>query len=460
MENNNSIEYAEKISLAVKEHGGRVYYVGGCVRDKLRGYAFDDIDIEVHGIAPECLDNILSSFGHKCEMGVSFGIWGLDGVDIDIAMPRTEEATGRGHRSFKTFVDPYIGTTKAAERRDFTVNAILEDVLTHEIIDPYNGRADLEAGILRHVNDNSFAEDPLRVLRAAGFGARFNFQVAKKTKELCESMDIKTLSRERIFAELEKALLKSDKPSVFFDFLRGVKKLDFWFKEVSELENVVQSPKFHSEGDVYNHTMLALDGAAKLRERANYPLAFMLSALVHDFGKIITTEEIDGKIHAYRHEIEGLKLVESFISRLTDNKKLKAYLLNMTKLHMRPNMMVHQKAGQKSLNKLFDEAISPSDLLLLAEVDYHSSIHEGTNLPYDDIREFLNFALKEFEKTMAKPHVTGEDLICAGIKPSKNFSEILEFSHKLRLADVPKEQALKQVLSEARKCKQENGISD
>lgn len=448
---NKNIEIAEQIAAEVQSLGGKVYYVGGAVRDKLLNIENDDIDIEVHGITPELLDNILEKLGKKREIGASFGIWGLDGADIDIAMPRTECATGRGHRDFKTYTDPFIGEEKAAKRRDFTVNAIMENVLTHEIVDMCGGVGDIKKKILRHVSDDSFAEDPLRVLRAAGFAARFGFEVAEETKALCKTMSLDTLSRERILSEIEKALIKADKPSVFFEFLREIGKLDTWFPELQALIGVKQNPEFHFEGDVWSHTMLTLDKAAKLREKAEQPFYFMLSALVHDFGKAITTEEINGKIHSYRHESEGLALVKDFTLRLTDNKKLKTYLLNMTELHMRPNMAAHQAANQKSMNKLFDLSCAPNDLLILAEADYHASLHKSGNPPYDKMRDFLNKALNKYNEVMEKPYVSGADLIAAGIKPGPSFSELLSLAHKLRLADVPKEQALKQVINEAKK---------
>ena len=202
-------EMAERIAEAVARQGGRVYYVGGLVRDRLLGRENKDVDIEVHGIRPEALEAILDRLGQRTEMGASFGVYGLRHYELDIAMPRKEQATGRGHRDFAVFVDPFLGTQKAAQRRDFTMNALMEDVLTGEIIDHFGGQTDLMQGVVRHVNDISFAEDPLRVLRAAQFAARFGFAVAEETVALCGRMDLTALASERIYGELEKALLKS-----------------------------------------------------------------------------------------------------------------------------------------------------------------------------------------------------------------------------------------------------------
>ncbi|MBQ7821690.1 MAG: HD domain-containing protein [Clostridia bacterium] len=447
---NKDILIANKIARAVNDAGGCAYYVGGCVRDKLLGIPSGDLDIEVHGITPDTLDGILDQIGHTREVGLSFGIWSLDDSDIDIAMPRLEEATGRGHRDFKTHVDPYLGTEKASRRRDFTVNAIMENVLTHELVDHYGGQTDLKNGILRHVNDESFAEDPLRVLRGAGFAARFGFTVADETLELFRCMQLEKLSCERVFGELAKALLKADKPSVFFDVLKQTGQLDTWFPEIKALIGVPQSPIYHAEGDVYNHTMLVLDEAAKLRLKAKRPLYFMLSALCHDLGKTVTTAELDGKIHAFGHETEGLSLIKKFLHRLTNESDLRKYVLNMTKLHMRPNMLVKQNAGKKSYNRMFDESIEAHDLLLLAKADFYGSVSNEKE-PYESTEERLHSALDEFHELMSRPYVAGADLIDAGLTPGEDFKRLLDHAHKLRLAGVPKKEALAQVLAEAKK---------
>ena len=211
---------ARRIADLAVQRGGRAYFVGGCVRDKYMNKESKDVDIEVHGLEPQTLWELLQQVGEPAVFGESFGVYSLRHLNLDIAMPRREHAVGRGHRDFAVSVDPHIGPKEASHRRDFTVNAMMEDVLTGELIDPWNGLADLKAGILRHVDDNSFPEDPLRVLRAAQFAARFEFEVAPETVELCRGIDLSALSMERVEGELKKALLQSRKPSIFFEVLR------------------------------------------------------------------------------------------------------------------------------------------------------------------------------------------------------------------------------------------------
>ncbi len=435
---------ALKIAEKVKEEGGRVFYVGGCVRDFLLGVENKDIDIEVHGITPEKLREILEGFGTPLSFGKSFGVYSLKGYDIDIAMPRREKAIGKGHRDFEVDVDPFIGLKEAARRRDFTINALMRDVLTGEIIDSFGGVKDLEDRVLRCVDETTFIEDPLRVLRCAQFAARFRFSIDPRTLELCRSIDLSTLHKQRVEEELEKALLKADTPSIFFTSLKDMDQLSFWFKELEELIGLKQDPIYHPEGDVFTHTMEVLDRGAMYRDKVKEPYGFMLLCLAHDLGKITTTEEINGRIHAYGHEIEGLPLIRTFIGRFLDEKEPLKYILNMTPLHMRPFSLAAAKASIKSTNRLFDEAIEPLDLI------YFSLADKGIHAKKEDV-DYLFARYEIFKEYMARDHVTGKDLIDAGLKPDESFSKILAYAHKLRLAGVEKDAALKQTLAYAGK---------
>lgn len=447
---------AKRIAEKAAEAGGRAYYVGGFVRDRLLGIDNKDVDVEIHGITPEHLLQILSGIGEPISFGQSFGIYSLRGEDIDIAMPRRErpvvtdaelQGKARGHRDFEVEVDPFIGTYEAARRRDFTINALMQDVLTGEITDHFGGIEDLK-GVIRHIDDRTFAEDPLRVLRAAQFAARFGFEIAPETVRICRTIDLSGLSMERVEEEMKKALLKAPKPSVFFESLRVMDQLDVWFPELKAMIGLEQDPVFHPEGDVWVHTMEVVDRAAAFRDRVPDPYAFMLLALTHDMGKIVTTEFIKGRIHAYEHEIKGIPLVEEFLGRLTGEKAVAEYVLNMVPLHMRPNVAAYTKPSLKSTNRMYDAAAAPQDLIYFAQAD--RPVFSGTDRFSGD-SEFLRERLEAYRETMAKPYVMGRDLIEAGLEPGEYFGELLEYAHKLRLAGTDKESALKQVLGYARK---------
>ena len=441
-------EIVARLARRVSDAGGRVYYVGGCVRDALMGSVSKDLDVEVHGLTPAALEEILDTLGERVSIGESFGIYAIKGCGVDIAMPRKEHLRGRGHRDFDVIVDPDLGAREAARRRDFTVNAMMRDALTGELVDPFHGRRDLKRGVLRHVDDETFPEDPLRVLRAAQFASRFGFRVAKETMRLCSAMDLTALSKERVMLELEKALLQAEHPSVFFETLREMNQLRPWFSEVADLIGVPQNPRFHTEGDVWNHTMLVLDAAAQYRERAERPLGLMLAALTHDFGRPATTELESGVFHAYGHEEAGAALAERFLRRLTNETALIEYVSNLTALHMKPNVIVASGASIKTSNRMFDRAVDPEALICLSMADGQGTI---SHYPYVSCEENLEARLDAYRETMAQPHVMGRDLIDAGLEPGADFSDFLALAHKLRLAGISKDDALKQVLAEARK---------
>ena len=282
-------------------------------------------------------------------------------------------------------------------------------------------------------------------MRGAQFAARFGMSMEEKTAEICSAMDISSLSRERVEGELEKALLKADRPSVFFEVLRQIGQLDCWFPEVKDLIGIEQDEKHHPEGDVWRHTMLVLDEGAKYRERCSYPKGFMMTCLVHDFGKVVCTETINGVIHSYGHETKGLPIVRRFLKRLTSDGKLISFVINMTENHMRPNINAAAGSSVKATNRMYDSVEYPEDLVWFSQADSMGR--------HPEYLSFLQERLRVYHETMSRPYVTGKDLIEAGLRPDTDFRELLEYAHKLRLAGVEKEPALKQTIAFSRKMK-------
>lgn len=201
--------------------------------------------------------------------------------------------------------------------------------------------------------------------------------------------------------ELENVLLTYEKPSVYFKELRENKNLELDFPEIYDLIGVIQSPIHHPEGDVFNHTMMVIDEAAKLKNKAKNPLGFMYSALCHDFGKVLTTKtKEDGRIISYNHERAGLKLVRKFLNRTTkkEDNNLREYVLNMTEFHMQPNQLANQNSKLKSTRKLFGKSVCPEDLVLLAKAD---ALGRTINQDYTQKEEYLKNALNDY-KAMKK----------------------------------------------------------
>lgn len=401
-----NIAIAQKIAAAVRAAGGKTYYVGGYVRDLLLGRENKDIDIEIHGISVKTLEGILDSLGERTSMGASFGIMGLKHYDIDIAMPRSEITTGRGHKDFEVFVDPFIGEQRAALRRDFTMNALMQDVLTGEILDFFGGRADMAAGLIRHVNDLTYVEDPLRVLRAAQFAARFEYEVAADTAALSSKVQLDALARERVMGELEKALMKARRPSVFFEQLKRMRQLSIWFHELEALSEAK-----------WRDAMATLDAAACYRSGARHPLEYMLTAMC-----------------AVPEAPRALAL----LTRLTSANTANRYLTNMAE--------ARQSAASAPLEDIdcwmaiYDASICPEDLLLLLRAERHGDA--GWAAMEGRARELLTL----YRERMNQPYVMGRDLIDAGAKPGTRMGEALALAHRLRLYGKPKAEQLEAAL--------------
>jgi tRNA nucleotidyltransferase (CCA-adding enzyme) len=220
------------VARAARERGGRALLVGGFVRDELLGLAPKDADIEVFGIEAPQLREVLGRLGRVDCVGESFRVYKLawrehgERFELDVSMPRRERKTGAGHKGFEVEGDPHASFEDAARRRDFTVNAIMRDPLSGEILDPFGGRADLESKTLRAVDAAHFGEDSLRVLRAAQFAARFELEIEPATMALCRSIDLSDLPRERVWGEWEKLLLKAARPSLGLRALAGLGVLE------------------------------------------------------------------------------------------------------------------------------------------------------------------------------------------------------------------------------------------
>lgn len=447
MDGSRDLELAHAIAQDIARLGGRAYFVGGIVRDGLMGVGCKDIDVEVYGISPQALREVLTAHGTVVEKGASFGVLGLEHTNLDIAMPRRERRTGERHRDFDVSVDPALSPREASMRRDFTINAMMRDVLTGELIDCWGGRADLEARIIRRVSAATFPEDALRAFRAAQFAARLEARIEPETAALCAGIDVFQVSRERVFDEMCKALLKASRPSAFFRELSAMNHLREFFPEIEACMGVAQNPRFHPEGDVFEHTMLVLDCAAELRARAKEPLFFMISALLHDVGKCVATQaQPDGRITAYGHETLGLPMVERQLRRLTNNARLIRYVCNQVELHMRPNMLAANQSRKKKTRAMFDLSVCPEDLILLSRADASGKL----DAPYDEGYEhFLTERLEDYRQVMRRPMVTGRDLIDAGLKPGEAFSALLARARQLHFAGIGRENALKQLLAEA-----------
>ncbi len=311
----------------VAELGGRAFLVGGCVRDQFLGRISHDHDIVVTGLKEE---TFVETFPAAKQTGKSFPVFRihLGDEEVEVAFARKEIKTGRGHNGFKVVFDQGVSLSEDLFRRDVTVNAMAEDILSGELIDPFGGQSDIEAKVLRPVSSH-FGEDPLRVLRVARQAAQFGFEVSEEAiaaMRLCND-ELAEVSQERIWGEMEKAL-STRQPSIFFRVLRRSGSLGVVFPEIDALIGKTQPVEWHPEGDVFEHSMLVLD---KLAAR-NADIMTRFCGLFHDVGKGATPEsELP---HHHFHDAVGAEIIAGW----SDGRfpaKLKKAARTVASLHMR-----------------------------------------------------------------------------------------------------------------------------
>ena len=440
----NPPEKVINLASAIRDAGGRALLVGGCVRDVLMGVAPKDWDLEVYGLQPAKLRAVLDSFGSVNVVGEAFSVYKLDHY-LDVSIPRRDRKAGKGHRGFVIEGDPDMDPAEAARRRDFTINAIMQDPLTDEIIDPHQGRADLKHGILRAVSAGTFAEDSLRVLRAAQFAARFEFKVEPETETLCREIDLSDLPAERIWGELEKLLLKAQRPSIGFNFLRSTGALAQLFPEVTALIDVPQDPEWHPEGEVFTHTMLVLDRARELIDGLPYAkqVTVMLAALAHDFGKPATTEFIEERWRSRGHEEAGMAPTQSFLDRLNLHSlagyDVRAQVIALVRDHLKPGEFYKKRAevGDGAFRRLARKC-EPDLLYRVARAD--SLGRNGESVPREqwygaEAQEWFIERVRELniEQGPPPPLLMGRHLLELGLAPGPRIGEITQAVYEMQL---------------------------
>ncbi len=407
--------------------------MGGCVRDSLLGCASKDVDIEIYGLAPDKIERILGRKFRVEVVGKSFGVWILKGCDIDVSMPRRERKSGEGHKQFEIEGDPFMTPKEACARRDFTINAIMRDILTGEIIDPYDGRGDISRGVLRHTSER-FAEDPLRVLRAMQFAARFDFGVAPETVALCSAIPFENLPRERVFEEWKKMLLKGVKISRGLDFLRDCGWVKY-FPELAACVGCAQDPEWHPEGDVFTHTGFCLDTFARERigdERED--LVVGLAVLCHDFGKpLCTVKDPDGRIRSRGHDVLGAKPTERFLNRLTREKSLIADVVPLVERHMAILDLWRNQCGDSAIRRLAGKVGRIDRLVRIDSADRGGRPPLKPEISPQGAWILERARALQVQDSAPKPILMGRHLIEMGLKPSRDFSDILAEVYEAQL---------------------------
>jgi tRNA nucleotidyltransferase (CCA-adding enzyme) len=427
------LEHAVSLAESVRAAGGRALIVGGWVRDRLLGLADEasNIDVEVFGLPADRLKALLESFRRVEAVGESFQVYKLG--DLDVSLPRRDSKSGRGHRGFAVTGDPDMSIDEAARRRDFTINAISWDPLTHEHFDPCGGRADLERRILRVVDRQTFADDSLRVLRGVQFAARFDFTLEPESAEICRAIPLNDLPAERIWAELEK-LLYAPKPSIGFALALELGIVARLFPELQALVDCPQEPEWHPEGDVWVHTLQVIDQARTRIDDLprSQQIAVMLGAVCHDFGKPATTAFSDGRIRSIDHEEQGVAPAAVFLDRLLiftiDGYDVRKQVLGITAQHLKPGMWFKARERNEVGDGAFRRLAHKVDLELLARVA--KSDCQGRQPGTFDCTAMDWFLERAralgVSNRPPEPILLGRHVLALGVKPGPRVGEILK----------------------------------
>lgn len=315
---------------------GRIYEVGGVVRDRLLTglQATKDCDYLVTGVEYDELSRLLKQRGRVDLVGRSFGVIKYtqftdgEGHTFDLTLPRREHSTGWGHKEFAVSFDPSLPVEEDLVRRDFTINAMAVALDSHELIDPLNGRLDLENRQLRMVYPTSFEDDPLRMLRAVQFAARFDFMIEPDTFRAIRrnAALIETVSAERIAEELNKLLTLAPSPSSGFRLMETLGLLKFILPELQSCIGVGQPGGFHKY-DVFEHTMHIIDACdARVQLR--------MAALFHDITKPQTRRIVEGGATFYGHESTGATVAASVLRRLRYSNDFIKQVATLIERHM------------------------------------------------------------------------------------------------------------------------------
>lgn len=448
-----------ELSEIVKEKGGQALLVGGSVRDFLMGKISKDFDLEVYGLEADIIKEVAEQIGKVSDVGKSFSVLKIfleGGLDIDVSLPRVDSKVSEGHGGFEVETDPDMSIEDAARRRDFTINSIAADPLTGELHDPFGGVEDIKNRMLKITDAEKFKDDPLRVLRALQFIGRFGLEIDKDSMAIIQEMapQLKELPKERIGEEWKKLLLKSEKPSLGLSagMILGI------FKEIHQefipLAETDQDPKWHPEGDVWIHTLMTVDEAAKIIQKENLEedkaLTVLLATLCHDLGKPIVTEHMEESIKSHGHEQAGEEPTKKFLATIGINNLTRDKVVKLVTNHLVPTMFYIEETVRNS--KISDGAIrrlakriypaTIQELVLVSEAD-----HLGRGFSNPEIKEQMLLADNKFpagawllekarklEVESSRPSnlTHGRDWMNLGYEPGPDIGKLIEISNDLR----------------------------
>ena len=421
-----------QIEQLIRRAGGRTWLVGGCIRDLMLGRQPRDLDLEISGLPPGQLHALLTEHFSVQFVGKAFGVFKLQGPPVHISIPSRMLTDNASVPGLLRQSDPDMDIDEALARRDFTMNAMAWDPDTLELRDPFNGRADLDAHVLRHASDR-FREDPLRVLRGMQLAARFRLTAAPETVALCKTLTLDGQPSERLWEEWKKLLLQGVKPSLGLQFLSDCGWLRF-YPELAALQGCEQDPIWHPEGDVWIHTLHCLDWFAMERTgNQDDDLIAGLSILCHDFGKPSTTTTDYGRITSRGHEPEGEAPTRRFLERLTNQDDLINGVIPLVLCHLRPRALHDANASDSAVRRLASQVKRIDRLVRVARAD-HAGRPPKSFDGFPAGAWLLERARRlEVEDQAPTPLVMGRHLLELGVQPGPDMGRLLDECYEAQL---------------------------
>jgi poly(A) polymerase len=416
-------DFAKSIVRKLREHDHQAYFAGGCVRDLLLEREPADYDIATSATP----DEVMQIFPETYAVGAQFGVVLVPPPQKDAAAGLSTESSAIEVATFRSDLGYSDGRhpdqvrfsktpQEDVARRDFTINGMMLDPLTNEVLDLVGGRQDLQSGIIRAIGDpeQRFSEDKLRMLRAIRFAARFAYDIDRETLAAIRkhAPEIDQVSRERVRDELTRMLTEGHARQAFL-LLDASGLLHEVLPEIEAMKEVQQPPEFHPEGDVFVHTLLLLE---KLPHPSSSTLAW--GALLHDVGKPPTFRVAPDRIRFDDHVNVGGKMAEQICRRLHFSNHDTEQILALVHNHMRFGDVQRMK---ESTFKRFARMPKFEEHLELHRLDCESSFRNLAS--YNLVRQKL--AATPAEAMRPKPLITGEELISAGYAPGPRFKEIL-----------------------------------
>jgi len=428
------------IIRTINTSNGHCFIVGGFVRDQVMGRINKDVDVEVFGMSVNQVAEVCSRFGTTDMVGQRFGVVSVHGCEAQFSVPRRDNRMGVGHQAFSMEFDPDMTIREAAERRDFTMNSMSIDTMTGEIVDPFGGRDDIEAGVIRHTSEH-FSEDAVRVMRAVQFASRFGFRISTVTAEVCRAMtsECASIHPNPMWAEWAK-FAQGGQPGAGMQVMFDTGWAWCW-PEVGGMIGVAQDAAWHPEGGVWEHTRQVVDAAARICDRdgisGDERIVVVMAAFCHDMGKA-TTSAIDagGRIISHGHDAASAIMAQSFMQSIGAPQQITAQVVAIVGEHMFHifNGNRSQRPVGRFIMRISASGTNVAQWARVVEADHSGRGSMPAGMPAEASEVVAMAAQIGAVQSPPQPIVMGRHMIAIGFQPGPAMGAIIRSAFEAQMA--------------------------